>query len=232
MIQKNKVKDFVVFTDDNNSKYLNVLNDFLSYNIKIIKVFRSIDDTKVMLIDTDYGKLVLKVFSPKIKRNERFFKSLLKGDYYERLFEQTQKVRNEGLHTLNDFYLLAERKTLQFVPPPPMLIEYIDGLALCDLSNIDNELKNKIQQSIHSLHQHGMVSGDPHRGNFIIKNGEVRIIDLSGKRASAQRKAKDRIDLERHYGIKNEIKDLGYYLLVYRKKMRNIMRRLKGKPAR
>ena len=59
MIQKNKIKDFVVFTDDNNSKYLNVLNDFLSYNIKIIKVFRSIDDTKVMLIDTDYGKLVI-----------------------------------------------------------------------------------------------------------------------------------------------------------------------------
>ncbi|HBB0673397.1 TPA: hypothetical protein J1A14_005036, partial [Escherichia coli] len=25
---------------------------------------------------------------------------------------------------------------------------------------------------------------------------------------------------------------LGYYLLVYRKKMRNFMRRLKGKPAR
>ncbi|SPX20213.1 lipopolysaccharide core biosynthesis protein [Escherichia coli] len=71
----------------------------------------------------------------------------------------------------------------------------------------------------------------PHRGNFIIKNGEVRIIDLSGKRASAQRKAKDRIDLERHYGIKNEIRDLGYYLLVYRKKMRNFMRRLKGKPG-
>ncbi|WP_435052224.1 lipopolysaccharide core heptose(II) kinase RfaY [Escherichia coli] len=27
------------FTDENNSKYLNVLNDFLSYNINIIKVF-------------------------------------------------------------------------------------------------------------------------------------------------------------------------------------------------
>ena len=80
--------------------------------------------------------------------------------------------------------------------------------------NFDETLKNKIQQSIRSLHEHGMVSGDPHRGNFIIENGEVRIIDLSGKRASAQRKAKDRIDLERHYGIKNEVKDLGYYLLV------------------
>ncbi|HBB3037579.1 TPA: lipopolysaccharide core heptose(II) kinase RfaY, partial [Escherichia coli] len=27
MIQKNKIKDLVVFTDENNSKYLNVLND-------------------------------------------------------------------------------------------------------------------------------------------------------------------------------------------------------------
>ncbi|EMC2178396.1 lipopolysaccharide core heptose(II) kinase RfaY [Escherichia coli] len=232
MIQKNKIKDLVVFTDENNSKYLNVLNDFLSYDINIIKVFRSIDDIKVMLIDTDYGKLILKVFSPKVKRNERFFKSLLKGDYYERLFEHTQKVRNEGLHSLNDFYLLAERKTLRFVHTYIMLIEYIDGVELCDIPDIDETLKNKIQQSIRSLHEHGMVSGDPHRGNFIIENGEVRIIDLSGKRASAQRKAKDRIDLERHYGIKNEVKDLGYYLLVYRKKIRNLMRRLKGKPAR
>lgn len=153
MIQKSKIKDLVVFTDENNSKYLNVLNDFLSYNINIIKVFRSIDDTKVMLIDTDYGKLILKVFSPKVKRNERFFKSLLKGDYYERLFEQTQKVRNEGLNTLNDFYLLAERKTLRFVHTYIMLIEYIDGVELCDIPDIDETLKNKIQQSIRSLHE-------------------------------------------------------------------------------
>ncbi|MGC6745852.1 lipopolysaccharide core heptose(II) kinase RfaY [Escherichia coli] len=39
MIQKNKIKDLVVFTDENNSKYLNVLNDFLSYDINIIKGF-------------------------------------------------------------------------------------------------------------------------------------------------------------------------------------------------
>ncbi|MES4311006.1 lipopolysaccharide core heptose(II) kinase RfaY, partial [Escherichia coli] len=26
MIQKNKIKDLVVFTDENNSKYINVLN--------------------------------------------------------------------------------------------------------------------------------------------------------------------------------------------------------------
>jgi len=77
-----------------------------------------------------------------------------------------------------------------------------------------------------------MVSGDPHRGNFIIKMVRFELSISPESVTSAQRKAKDRIDLERHYGIKNEIRDLGYYLLVYRKKMRNFMRRLKGKPAR
>lgn len=50
-----------------------------------------------------------------------------------------------------------------------MIIEYIDGIELCDMPDIDDSLKNKIQQSINALHKHGMVSGDPHRGNFIIK---------------------------------------------------------------
>ncbi len=43
------------------------------------------------------------------------------------------------------------------------------------MPDIDDALKNKIQQSINALHQHGMVSGDPHRGNFIIKNGEFEL---------------------------------------------------------
>ncbi|MDI4751570.1 lipopolysaccharide core heptose(II) kinase RfaY, partial [Salmonella enterica subsp. enterica serovar Anatum] len=42
---------------------------------------------------------------------------------------------------------------------------------------------------------------------------------LSGKRPSRQRKAKDRIDLERHYGIKNNVRDIGFYLLIYKKKL-------------
>ena len=50
-----------------------------------------------------------------------------------------------------------------------MLIEYIDGVELCDIPDIDETLKNKIQQSIRSLHEHGMVSGDPHRGILLLK---------------------------------------------------------------
>ncbi|HAB1527588.1 TPA_asm: lipopolysaccharide core heptose(II) kinase RfaY, partial [Salmonella enterica subsp. enterica] len=148
------------------------------------------------------------------------------------LFHQTDRVRREGFAALNDFYLLAEIKTLRYVKTYVMIIEYIEGIELVDMSEISDEVRGKIKQSIYSLHQHGMVSGDPHKGNFILQGNEIRIIDLSGKRPSRQRKAKDRIDLERHYGIKNNVRDIGFYLLIYKKKLRNFLRRIKGKEKR
>ncbi|EDZ0822462.1 lipopolysaccharide core heptose(II) kinase RfaY, partial [Salmonella enterica] len=148
------------------------------------------------------------------------------------LFHQTDRVRREGFAALNDFYLLAEIKTLRYVKTYVMIIEYIEGIELVDMTEISDEVRGKIKQSIYSLHQHGMVSGDPHKGNFILQGNEIRIIDLSGKRPSRQRKAKDRIDLERHYGIKNNVRDIGFYLLIYKKKLRNFLRRIKGKEKR
>ncbi|ECH7345358.1 lipopolysaccharide core heptose(II) kinase RfaY, partial [Salmonella enterica] len=145
---------------------------------------------------------------------------------------QTDRVRREGFAALNDFYLLAEIKTLRYVKTYVMIIEYIKGIEFVDMPEISDEVRGKIKQSIYSLHQHGMVSGDPHKGNFILQGNEIRIIDLSGKRPSRQRKAKDRIDLERHYGIKNNVRDIGFYLLIYKKKLRNFLRRIKGKEKR
>ncbi|XTZ38272.1 lipopolysaccharide core heptose(II) kinase RfaY [Salmonella enterica] len=232
MSSKRIVDDYVVFTKSDSEKYLSILKDFLSYNHQTLKVFRNIEDTKVVLIDTQYGKVILKVFSPKVKIVERFLKSMLKGDYYEKLFFQTERIRQEGLKSINDFYLLAEKKTLRFVHTYIMLIEYIDGVELSDIEIINDDLKEKIGESISKLHQHGMVSGDPHKGNFILQGNEIRIIDLSGKSASSVRMAKDRVDLERHYGIINNKKDLGYYRLMYKKKIRNFIRKLKGKEIR
>ncbi|ECZ7026177.1 lipopolysaccharide core heptose(II) kinase RfaY, partial [Salmonella enterica] len=149
-----------------------------------------------------------------------------------KLFHQTDRVRREGFTALNDFYLLAEIKTLRYVKTYVMIIEYIEGIELVDMPEISDEVRGKVKQSIYSLHQHGMVSGDPHKGNFILQGNEIRIIDLSGKRPSRQRKAKDRIDLERHYGIKNNVRDIGFYLLIYKKKLRNLLRCIKGKEKR
>ncbi|END1337098.1 lipopolysaccharide core heptose(II) kinase RfaY [Escherichia coli] len=214
MIYNKTINGLKVFIKDNDPFYEQVLNDFLTCRVKTLKVFRSIDDTKVILIDTARGPLVLKVYAPKHKMTERFLKSCIKKDYYENLIYQTDRVRGEGIQSINDYI---------------MLIEYIEGVGLNEYLEISEDLKDQLSESIKELHQHGMVSGDPHKGNFIVSEKGLRLIDLSGKKTTAVLKAKDRIDLERHYNIKNELKDFGYTYLIFKKKIKKVIRDVKVK---
>ncbi|MGV7091582.1 lipopolysaccharide core heptose(II) kinase RfaY [Siccibacter turicensis] len=227
MITKTKINDFVVYVKDNDTFFTGLFEDFLHYRLDVVKVFRSIEDTKVVLIDTPRGKFVLKVFAPKDKKFERVAKSFVKGDYYYTLLKQTDRVINEGLRFPNDFYLLAERKIFNYASLFVMIIEYVEGVELADLSEIDDDVRAEIAEKMQLLHQHNMISGDPHKGNFILSADGIRIIDLSGKTPTANRKAKDRIDMERHLGIENELKDLGYYSVVYKKRVRLKIKRIK-----
>ncbi len=79
MSDKYQVGDYVVFTKTGGEKYLKIFKDFMDYNLDVIKVFRSIDDTKVVLINTEYGKYILKVFAPKQKKNGAFSQVYFQG---------------------------------------------------------------------------------------------------------------------------------------------------------
>lgn len=61
---------------------------------------------------------------------------------------------------------------------------------------IPEDVKAEIKASMEKLHALNMLSGDPHRGNFIVSKDGVRIIDLSGKSCTAERKARDRLAME------------------------------------
>ncbi|POT55638.1 lipopolysaccharide core heptose(II) kinase RfaY [Citrobacter amalonaticus] len=229
MITSTRYRGFSFYYKNNENKYKEIFDQILSYQFKTIKVLRNIDDTKVSLIETKYGRFVFKVFAPKNKRNERFFKSFVKGDYYKNLIIETDRVRNSGLKFPNDFYFLAERKIFNYASVFIMLIEYVQGVELNDMPEISEEIKLEIKSSMEKLHSLNMLSGDPHRGNFIVSKNGVRIIDLSGKSCTAERKARDRMAMEKHLGIPNEIKDPGYYSVIYKTKFRKIIKKIKGK---
>ncbi|MDL4914482.1 MAG: lipopolysaccharide core heptose(II) kinase RfaY [Enterobacterales bacterium endosymbiont of Blomia tropicalis] len=78
-----------------------------------------------------------------------------------------------------------------------------------------------------------MVSGDPHKGNFIISDNGLRLIDLSGKKINKMRIAKDYIDLERHLGINAFHKGFFYHWVKkksqFRKRFKAFKLALKGK---
>ncbi|WP_246019912.1 lipopolysaccharide core heptose(II) kinase RfaY [Limnobaculum zhutongyuii] len=220
MIVSRRLHGYHVHSRQPDDRYLSVFDDFMHGKISIIKVMRSNYKTKVWLIDTDWGKFVLKIFVPKQKKLERVIKSIFKRNYYVQLIRQINRVRKRGLNAPNDFYLLATKKTFNYVSTYIMLVEYIEGTELWNMPEITDELKQDAKQLIDELHQHDMISGDTNGGNFFVTDQGLRIIDLSGKNCNFIRRAEDRIDLEKRLGIQNTQKDLGYYIVTWRTNIR------------
>lgn len=67
MIYNKTINGLKVFIKDNDPFYEQVLNDFLTCRVKTLKVFRSIDDTKVILIALLVDLLYLKFMRQSIK---------------------------------------------------------------------------------------------------------------------------------------------------------------------
>lgn len=229
MICKKKIRKLTVFVKDDDHLYEDILNDFLSYRMTIKKILRDEKETKVWLIDTERGPMVLKLYVPQTRLADRIIKSCVKRDYYESLIYKTDKAVKQGADFINDVYLIAQRKVLNFVYMHIILMEYVDGVQLADLDVITDELKVDIKNMIDKLHAHNMVSGAPHLENIMLTKNGPKLIDLSGKKCYFVSRARDRIELERYIHIKNEKHDLGYFIYTYSKKLKLAIKNIKIK---
>lgn len=88
------------------------------------------------------------MFLKSLLENEKewtFFKIFVKGDYYQNLIVETDRVRSAGLTFPNDFYFLAERKIFNYASVFIMLIEYVEGVELNDMPIIPENIKAKLR---------------------------------------------------------------------------------------
>ncbi|MDA8496216.1 lipopolysaccharide core heptose(II) kinase RfaY [Kluyvera georgiana] len=111
MITKTKLCNFKLYYKDNEEKYKSIFADVVNYRFRTLKVFRNTNDTKVSLIDTEYGKYILKIFSPKTRKAERFLKSFIKGDYYKHLIVKTDRAKKRDLFFRMIFIFLQREKS-------------------------------------------------------------------------------------------------------------------------
>lgn len=229
MIFKKKIGKLTVFIKDNDSFYEKILDEFLSNRMAIKKLLRSEDETKVWLIDTEKGPMVLKLYVPKTKRFERILKSLIKRDFYQSLIYRTNNAVIHGASMINDIYLLAQKKICNYAYVHIILMEYIDGIQIRDLEPISDELKLEITQVIEQIHSYDMVSGAPHKENTVLTKDGIKLIDLSGKKCTCVSRAKDRMELQKYLGIKNTKQDLGYYIYISIKNLKKTFKNIRIK---
>lgn len=213
MLRTDKYYNFTLSFRTGPARYKKVFEDFIRLRLPVIKVFRNQSNSKVMLVQQDNKFYILKIFKPKGKRAERLYKSLFRKDYYLNLIKRTDELWTQGMRFQNDVYLLAQRKKTFSTNLYIMLNEYIPGKVLSDLDVLSDDLKQDIVDKVANLHAHKLISGDAHKGNFILSDQGLRIIDLSGKKCTRRRMAEDRMALETRFNITGIEKDFSYHLL-------------------
>jgi heptose II phosphotransferase len=227
MLRKDIRNEFILHYKDGNIDYKTILDDFINYKLKILKVFRNEYKTKVMLIEHNQKRYVIKTFRPNGKKIEILYKSLFKKDYFLNLIERNDELWAKGMRFQNDIYLLAQRKRRPCTDLYIMILEYIPGKVLNEFDEVPKDIRREVVCKMALLHQHKLVSGDAHKGNFILSGQGLRIIDLSGKQFSRRRVAEDRLLLERRLKIDIAEKDFYYYLLIAKSIIRCKIKKVK-----
>jgi len=149
-------------------KYLKILDDF--ENLKIEKVFKDDNRSKVSLFKFKGEKLVFKVPREKNNRKWQRILSIFRGSESYREFLQAEKIYNAGLKTYKPI-LAFEKRKYGFVVDSYLICEYLSGEtgSIKHLKIIEKELEK--------IHKLGYLHGDSQLVNFIIDNKHVYIID-------------------------------------------------------
>lgn len=149
-------------------KYLKILDSL--ENLKVEKVFKDDNRSKVSLFTFEGEKLVFKVPREKNSRKWQRFLSIFRGSESYREFLQAEKIYHAGLLTYKPI-LAFEKRKYGFVVDSYFICEYLSGEigSIKHLKVIKNELDK--------IHESGYLHGDSQLVNFIIDNKHVYIID-------------------------------------------------------
>lgn len=162
-------------------------------------------------------------------RFDRSIKAFLFGSDARNIFKLCVKAWRRGFRKIPRTYLVAEKFSGGILRESISVTEFLQGDS--PLPPFDETLKNEIGQLITDCHANGIISGDIQFDNFIITQDGVKLIDFRGNKVFPWlAKARDRIQLERVFGIPNQSCGFSEKIFTVQHFLRNTVRKLRGKP--
>lgn len=172
-IKRKKYKEFYVFST--NEKNFKLGKKILDKKYIIKKELKNTKRNYVAVIEIDKKKYVLKEPRNEYRIPQRKFMSFFKKGEVLTTLENITNIYNNGFY---DFVLpvvaINKRKNGMIIYSA-LLMEYYDG-------DIDIKYNNKLVEKVIKMHKYGVYHGDFNPGNFLIKNGEIKIIDTQCKK--------------------------------------------------
>lgn len=223
MLRKSKIgRDLIGYSRGRRGEE-KLLKLFTEGKFNCLRVLQSKEDREVKLIEAEGKKYILK------RERGRGAVDTLVGSKAVMTYRNLLKLRKRGFNKVFDIHFVAERRRGVVVEETYILMEYIEG----DLPKTVAEYE-RVMEAIRELHSLGCYHGDCKPKNFIIREGEVFLIDSKFKRgwSLSLGKCKDVLRLQRrtreNLPINKYFKEYrfspAYYLailLIYKKEIIN-----------
>lgn len=163
-----------------------------------------------------------------IFRFDRSLKAFLFGSDARSIFRLSERARERGFRGIPRTFLVAERFSRGILRETISATELLDGKS--PSLPCSRETTEKIATLMRDCHAHGIISGDVCLDNFLLGRDGAKLIDFrGGKVFPCVAKARDRIQLERVFGIPNRSRGLPEKIFFAQHALRNLLRRLRGK---
>ncbi len=187
------------------------------------RVLQSKEDRDVKLIEIEGKRYILK------RERGRGILDTILGSKALMAYRNLMKLRSRGFKKVFDIHFVVEKRSGAAVEETYILMEYIEGHPPRTVEEYE-----RVMEAIRELHSLGCYHGDCKPKNFIIRDGEVYLIDSKFKRSWSLSlgKCKDVVRLQRRteetLPLKKYFKGYrfspAYYLailLIYKKEIIN-----------
>ena len=163
-----------------------------------------------------------------IFRFDRSLKALLFGSDARNIFRVSLCAQKKGFHGIPRTFLVAEKFTKGILRETISAMEFLDGIP--PRLPLSRKQAEEIETLMNDCHANGIISGDVHPGNFLMTRDGAKLIDFRGEKVfPCIAKARDRLQLERVFGIPDRSRGIGEKLFFIQHALRNVGRKLRGK---
>ena len=223
MITKSKIGRDLIGYSKGEIEEKKLLKLFLEEKAVCLRVLQSKEDREVKLVEIDGKRYILK------REKGRGIVDTFLGSKAVMSYRNLLKLRERGFTKVFDIHFVAEKRRGMSVEETYILMEYIEG----DLPRTIDAYE-RVMEAIKELHSLGCYHGDCKPKNFIIRDGEVFLIDSKFKRSYSlslgkckdvvrlQRRTEETLPIKKHF--KGYRLSPAYYLailLIYKKEIIN-----------
>lgn len=201
-------------------KYKKIGQEIVNQNFITLKKIKDTKRNYVALIEISDKKYILKEPRNEYRIPQRKLMSAFKDGEALTTLKNVTKLYKKGVEELVLPRLVINKRAAGMIVYSAILMDYFPG-------KIDIKYNNKFIQLVKKMHEKGCYHGDFNPGNFLVKNGEVKILDTQSKKMffGRYRAHYDMITMKNDSYKEMEypyLKDFYYYIALGMKKIKRL----------